>query len=203
MITNRQAALVAVLLALPATADPAAERVQKQRTYFTDTELVTQDGARVRFFSDVLRDQVVVIHFIFTHCPDACPLLTQKLVQAKAKLGDALGHGVRFVSISVDPSRDGPSQLHAFAKKQGALHPGWTFLSGDEQRVELVRKKLGDISSSATDHSTAFIAGNTRTGHWTRLRPDISPDLIAEEVQRLRADVGDAGSRPAAANRVP
>jgi protein SCO1/2 len=203
MITIRQAALVAVLLAFPATADPAGERVQKQRAYFTDTELVTQDGARVRFFSDVLRDQVVVIHFIFTHCADSCPLLTQKLVQAKAKLGDALGHGVRFVSISVDPSRDGPSQLRAFAKKQGALHPGWTFLSGDKGRIELVRKKLGEISSSPSDHSTAFIAGNTRTGRWTRLRPDTPPELIAAEVQRLQADVGDSSSGPAAASRVP
>src|SRR3954466_1919498 len=140
MITNRQAALVAVLLALPATADPAAERVQKQRTYFTDTELVTQDGARVRFFSDVLRDQVVVIHFIFTHCPDACPLLTQKLVQAKAKLGDALGHGVRFVSISVDPARDTPAELRAFARRQGAVSRGWTFLTGEPARLALVRR---------------------------------------------------------------
>src|SRR3954465_4774238 len=175
MITNRQAALVAVLLALPATADPAGERVQKQRAYFTDTELVTQDGARGRFFSDVLRDQVVVIHFIFTHCADSCPLLTQKLVQAKAKLGDALGHGVRFVSISVDPSRDGPSQLRAFAKKQGAQHPGWTFLTGERARLELVLHKLGEISDSPADHMTGFIVGNARTGHWKRLRPDVPP----------------------------
>ena len=205
MVTARQVALAAaVLVAVPAAAKPAAERARKQQAYFTDTELLTQDGNPVRFFTDVLRDQVVVIHFLFTHCAEACPLLTQKLVQARAKLGNALGHGVRFVSISVDPARDGPAELRRFARRQGAEHPGWTFLTGEKARVDLVRRKLGELSNSPADHSTAFIAGNTRTGHWTRLRPDAPPELIAEEVQRLLAESGVASFQQLpAANRAP
>jgi len=205
MVRARQIALAAaVLLAFPVSADPASERVRKQRAYFTDTELLTQEGKPVRFFSDVLRDSVVVIHFIYAHCGDACPLLTQKLVQARAKLGDALGHGVRFVSITVDPSRDRPADLRAFAKKQGAQYPGWTFLTGEKARVQLVVKKLGEMSGSPADHSTAFIAGNTRTGHWTRVRPEAPPELIALEVQRLLADTAVASSRAAPAeDRAP
>src|SRR4051812_19200731 len=101
MARTRTVALGAALLfALPAAADDAA----RQRTYFTDTELLRQDGTKVRFFTDVLRDQVVVIQFIYTHCGDACPILTQKLGRARESLGDTLGHGIRFVSISVDPA---------------------------------------------------------------------------------------------------
>src|SRR2546425_8771986 len=205
MATARQVVLAAaILVAFPAASEPVHERARKQQAYFTDTELLTQDGKRVRFFTDVLRDQVVVIHFLFTHCADACPLLTQKLVQAGAKLGNALGNDVRFVSISVDPARDGPAELRGFARRQGAVHRGWMFLTGEKARVDLVRRKLGELSSSPADHSTAFIAGNTRTGHWTRLRPDAPPDLIAGEVQRLLAESGAASSQRApAANGAP
>jgi protein SCO1/2 len=185
----------ALLLAVPAlAADAAPDRVTKQREYFTDTVLLAQDGKEVRFFEDVLKDQVVVLNFIFTRCRDACPLLTQKLVQAKAELGGALPRGVRFVSISVDPERDGPAQLRAFAEKQGAAVPGWTFLTGKKASIDLVVKKLGQYVEAPEDHSTAFIAGNARTNHWLRMRPDSPPALIAQQLQRLLAEEAPSGS---------
>lgn len=186
MTAARLALAAAVLLASPAlAADLAKERQQKQREYFTNTRLVTQDGAEVRFFEDVLEDQVVVIDFVFTRCTGACPLLTQKLVQAKAELGGALGHGVRFVSISIDPEHDGPAQLRAFAEKQGAAVPGWIFLTGRKADVDGIVKRLGQYVEAPEDHSTVFIAGSARTRHWMLLRPDSPPSLIAAQVRRL------------------
>ena len=46
----------------------------KARDYFTNMELIDQDGERLRFYDDVLKDKVVVISFIFTNCEGACPL---------------------------------------------------------------------------------------------------------------------------------
>lgn len=189
MTTFHPAALLALLLATPAlAADATPDRVEKQRSYFTNTVLLDQDGKEVRFFDDVLKDQVVVLHFIFTRCPSACPLQTQKLVAAKAELGGALPPGARFVSISIDPGFDGPAQLRAFAEKQGAKAAGWTFLTGKKDHVDQVVKKLGQYVEAVEDHSTLFIAGNARTNHWLRLRPDATSSVIADQVRRLLAE---------------
>lgn len=176
----------ALLLGAPArAADGAPDRVEKQRRYFTNTSLVAQDGRAVRFFDDVLADHVVLIDFIFTRCTGACPLLTQKLVQVKDELGDAFGRGARFVSISVDAEHDGPSQLRAFAEKHGASVSGWTFLTGKKADVDGVVKRLGQYVEAPEDHSTVFIVGNTRTGHWARLRPDSPAAVLAEQLRTL------------------
>jgi cytochrome oxidase Cu insertion factor (SCO1/SenC/PrrC family) len=176
----------ALAAALPAAA-AGADRVEKQREWFTNTTLVTQDGKEVRFFDDVLKDQVVVIQFIFTRCEGACPLTTQKLIQTRAALGGALGDGLRFVSISVDPTHDGPAQLRAFARKQGAAVPGWILLAGAKPNVDLVVKRLGQYVEAPEDHATVFIAGNARTNHWVRVRPDAPPAAIAQQLRELAA----------------
>jgi len=36
--------------------------------YFPNTPLVTQDGARVRFYDDLVRDKCVLIQFMYTTC---------------------------------------------------------------------------------------------------------------------------------------
>ncbi len=60
-----------------AAAEPAApappSREERARAYFTDTLLLDQDGRAVRFYSDVLQGNVVVVDFIFTRCTGACP----------------------------------------------------------------------------------------------------------------------------------
>lgn len=183
-------ALLAVLaVTLSATARGAPpEREQKQRSWFTNTPLVDQRGEALRFYEDVVKDHVVVINFIFTRCKDACPLLTQKLLQTRAALGGELGDRLRFVSISVDPKHDGPAQLRAFAEKQGAAVPGWSFLAGKKENVDLVVKRLGQYVDAPENHATVFIAGNARTGHWMRIRPDAPAATIAAQIESLRSE---------------
>src|SRR5512143_2535515 len=68
----------------------AADKEQRDRAYFTDLPLLTQDGRAVRFYSDVLKDHVVLINFIFTHCQDACPLLAKKLSEVQGLLSEQM-----------------------------------------------------------------------------------------------------------------
>src|SRR5512134_3006712 len=81
------------------------------RAYFTDTELVTQEGRKVRFYSDVLDGRIVLINTIYTNCQDACPLITQKLNEVRAQVGDMFGSKIYFVTITSDPVRDTPKAL--------------------------------------------------------------------------------------------
>ncbi len=181
----------------PASASPAARR-EKARAYFTDTVLVDQDGRQVRFFSDVLDGNVVLLSFIFTRCVEACPLICQKLNGVRRSLGDAFGK-VRFVSLSVDPDFDTPAELSYFARKQQAIQPNWTFLGGKKENVSLVLKKLGEWPDEPGNHTTAFMAGNVRTGHWTKIRPDMPAAAIADTLRRLVEE--DQGHGDAAAPR--
>jgi protein SCO1/2 len=196
------AAALAALAAPPAhaadpAADPAARRA-KARDYFSDTVLVNQDGKPVRFFSDVLDGNVVVVSFIFTRCVGACPLICQKLNGVRRSLGEQF-KGVRFVSLSVDPDFDTPAELRYFARKMEAVYPNWTFLSGKKENVSAVAKRLGEWPEEPGDHTTAFLAGNVRTGHWTKIRPDMPAVAIAETLQRLIAEDTGHGDTPPAA----
>ena len=178
-----------------APASPAA-REDRARSYFTDSILLDQDGRAVRFYSDVLQGNVVVVNFIFTRCTDACPLLTRRMNAVRRALGDRFGRDVRFVSISVDPEYDTPQELARFAAKQEASFTGWTWLTGKKEDVDRVRKRLGEMGENPGDHSTGFLAANVRRGHWIKIRPDASPAVVAEQVREL-ADEDRNGARPA------
>ena len=107
--------------------DPASEA--RARDYFTNLEVISQDGDRMRFYDDVLRGKVVVLNFIFTNCQGACPMMTRNLTLVRDMLGDAVGNDIHFVSISLDPVRDTPAAMKAFARthdadQQGCSSPG-------------------------------------------------------------------------------
>ncbi len=177
--------------AAPQQKEPVADIPAKKtarpdaRAYFTDTELVTQDGKKVRFYSDVLEGHTVVINVIYTNCKDACPLITQKLIEVKGQIGDLFGNQVHFVSISSDPVRDTPAALKAFAKKQKADVPGWVFLTGDKKNIDFILKKLGQFSEHVEEHSTLLIAGNVPEKRWSKIRPDAPSPAIATRLQLL------------------
>jgi cytochrome oxidase Cu insertion factor (SCO1/SenC/PrrC family) len=179
----------------PTAVSPAARR-EKARAYFTDTVLLDQDGRQVRFFSDVLDGNVVLLSFVFTRCVEACPLICQKLNGVRRSLGDEFGK-VRFVSLSVDPDFDTPAELSYFARKQQAVQPNWTFLAGRKENVSLVLRKLGEWPDEPGNHTTAFMAGNVRTGHWTKIRPDMPAAAIADTLRRLvEEDRGHGDAAP-------
>ena len=194
VIRNLLMTLCAVLMAAPlagfaqtaATDEAAAE--EKARSYFTDLEVIDQNGKRLRFYSDVLKDRVVLINFIFTNCPDACPLMTQKLIQARNLMVDAIKDDVWFVSVSIDPERDTPEAMKIFAERQGVDESRWLFLTGSKENLDTIVKRLGQYTQEVEAHSTLMLAGNTRTRHWTRVLPMVPPAGIAEKMRALAED---------------
>lgn len=174
-----------------ATADserPGAVRSVTNRWgagYFPNVPLVTQHGQTVRFYDDLLRDKAVAINLIYTHCQDACPLETARLSQVRALLGDELRRSIHFYSITIDPERDTPSVLKAYADKFQA-DPGWLFLTGAAADIRLIAKKLG--LSSLTDladrdqHMPSLMVGNAATGRWMRLSAVDNPRFLASRI---------------------
>lgn len=76
-----------------------------------DFSLHDQRGRLVRL--SAFRGEVVVLTFLYTQCPDTCPLTAERLRQTYERLGAATGH-VAFLAVSVDPRGDTPDAVRAF-----------------------------------------------------------------------------------------
>jgi protein SCO1/2 len=188
------ALLAVAALPMEATAEmTAAEQKAEQeaaraREYFTNTELINQDGETVRFFDDVLKDQVVIVNFIFTNCGGACPLMTHKLSLVRDRMEGQIGDTVRFISLSIDPERDTPAAMKEFAKTHHADHEGWVFLTGKPENLERIIKQLGQYTDDVEAHSTMMLAGNVSSAHWIKIQPHEQPPAITEKLQMLLRD---------------
>jgi protein SCO1 len=148
--------------------------------YFPNVPLTTQDGKVVHFYDDLLKDKIVAIDLIYTHCHDACPLETARLAQVQKMLGDRVGKDIFFYSISIDPDRDTPAEMKAYAEKFHA-GPGWLFLSGKQQDIELIAKKLGLYSPNwgRDGHAPDLMIGDVPAGQWMRNAATDNPRFLA------------------------
>ena len=177
---------LALALALPLGAAVANEEDDAAREYFTDLELVDQNGEKHRFYSDVLKDRVVLINVIFTNCQDACPLITQVVKRTRAELAETITDDVWFVSISTDPERDDPEALKAFAEEQGVDDARWLFLTGSKENIDHILKKIRRYNPNINAHSTQMLAGTTRERHeWLPVAPGLQPEAIAALLRGL------------------
>ncbi|MBZ5538605.1 MAG: SCO family protein [Acidobacteriia bacterium] len=156
--------------------------------YFPNVPLITQDGKTVRFYDDLLKGKLVAIDLIYTHCKDACPLETARLVQVQKMLGDRVGKDIFFYSISIDPKQDTPEVLKAYAEKFH-VGPGWTFLTGKEEDIELISKKLGLYSepdpSNRDGHTPSLMIGNEPGGQWMKNSALDNPRFLSLMIGQL------------------
>lgn len=114
----------------------ACEREAKLGRYGQLPQFALQNQLDRRFTDADLRGRVLVVDFIFTSCPDICPLLTQQLAALRKRLpSDA---PLSFVSFSVDPEHDTPARLRAFAQQHGVDVPNFWFLTGPIAEVKRV-----------------------------------------------------------------
>lgn len=124
-------------------------------------ELRDQDDATST--REQLRGKVWIANFMFTSCPDVCPILTTKLASVRGKLV-AERVPVRFVSFSVDPVTDTPAKLKRFAGERHADYPDWRFLTGPMEQIEQVVvegfKQAYERQPEQAGHAAAILHGS-------------------------------------------
>jgi len=158
MFSLRILCVLPLLAAATLTGPSIAQEADAARQYFTDVELTTQDGKPVRLYSDLLKGRVVVINSFFGTCTGSCPKMAGVLAGLQNSYADRLGKDVLFLSFSVDPEMDTPAKLKQYAEQFHAK-PGWLFLTGPKQKVDLALGKLGQKVERKEDHLTLFIVG--------------------------------------------
>lgn len=159
-----------------------------------DFSLTDRTGARVTLGD--LKGKIWLAAFIYTTCPDSCPMLSSRLA---AWQHDALAcDDLRLVSFSVDPEHDTPAVLQQYARRFGATDR-WLFLTGDKAQIIRIAREgflaAYDAAASAGSgitHSTR-IALVDRQGVVRRVYDGVGVDQRAEmlrDVKRLLAERG-------------
>jgi protein SCO1/2 len=151
-------------------------------------ELTDQHGARVT--SAGVIDGPTLIYFGYTFCPDVCPVDTAVMASAVDLLA-AAGHMVKPVFITVDPARDTPEALAAFAE---AVHPRMVALTGSEAEIAAVAKAYkvyfekvsieGSAAEYLMNHST-FTYFMMPDGIRALFRNGFPPEEMAGEIGRI------------------
>ena len=124
-------ALLLFVSAIPNTAGAGYNGSQLGRPAVTDFTLTDQTGDNFSFHT--LTGDAIVVSFIFTRCPDVCPIITQKLKSVQDDLDDSLK--VNFISISVDPHYDTPEKLTTYMATHNVE---WPHLTGEFTVIEPV-----------------------------------------------------------------
>lgn len=175
----------------PTPASDKTEAKTPAHKYFSDVELINQDGQKVRFYTDVLMGKTVVVNAFFTTCTSVCPPMTRNLEKVQEALGARIGKDVFIVSISVDPETDTPERLKSYSQKFHAK-PGWIFLTGKKANVDWALYKVGQYVEAKDDHKTGIIIGNEATGLWKKAFGLAKADELIQIVESVVNDKGEA-----------
>lgn len=174
----------------PATQTAAQQAAQK---YFTDVVLLNQNGEKMRLYSDLLKNKVVIINFFFATCQGVCLPMNRNLQKVQEALGDRVGKDAYIISITVDPTVDTPASLKEYAKKINA-RPGWYFITGDKANVDFALHKLGQYVDNKENHTNVIIIGNERTGLWKKAFGLARSDELNKVVESVLNDQPTGGS---------
>ncbi|MBU2491902.1 MAG: SCO family protein [Bacteroidetes bacterium] len=112
----------------------------------THFNLIDQDN-QSQIFPDLIKGKIGVVGYIFTNCPDICPLTTNnmRLIQEELKK-ENINDDVEFVSISFDPEVDSPEVLKNFAEIRDLDLNNWAFLTGEKSIIDSLIKEAGVIA---------------------------------------------------------
>jgi protein SCO1/2 len=153
-----------------------------------DFDLTDQTGTTFNSASQ-LKGKVWVADFIFTNCPGPCPRMSSQMHQVQTALSRV--DGVRLISFTVDPERDTPAVLAAYANRFQAQPGIWFFLTGSQDSLHHLTRDvfmLGDVNGTL-EHSTRFVLVDRIShirGFYLTSEDDAIPRIIADAKRLAR-----------------
>jgi protein SCO1/2 len=141
------------------TSDPLAGASDRAAPF----TLVDQAGAP--FSLSDQQGKAVLLDFIFTHCTGPCPILTGVKAEVQRKLSPEVAARVQFVSITLDPARDTPEVLLAYAEARKLDLSNWSFLTGSAADIDATLRAYGvgrvPVEAGDIQHTVAtFLIGS-------------------------------------------
>ncbi len=158
-----------------------------QGRHLPNVILETHDGRQVRFYDDLVKDRLVVVNMMYANCSKLCPPNTANLLRVQEVLRDHVGKDVFMYSLTLQPAIDKPLDLRRYMEKY-KIGPGWTFLTGEPEHVELLRRRLGFYTlDAAADADLKQHTGMLRIGHdaldrWSMIPAQATPRQIVNSI---------------------
>ncbi|MHB8579510.1 MAG: SCO family protein [Ignavibacteriaceae bacterium] len=115
--------------------------------------LLNQDSAKVNFPSD-FKGKILVITFIYTNCPDICPMTTHNMQNVQQKLAKEGITNVQFAAMSFDPIRDTPKVLKEYAEVRDMDLRNFIFLTGNKKNIDAI---IHEFDFIAIPGDTTFV----------------------------------------------
>jgi protein SCO1/2 len=141
-----------------------------------DVEVVTQNGQRLHFYSDLVAGRLVAVNFIFTSCTTVCPVMGARTAALQSLLGSRAS-AVTIISISIDPKNDTPELLLAWSRRFKA-RPGWTLVTGEKGEIERLVRAFGIATADPASHVPLLLIGDPHGG-WERVDGLAEPSKLA------------------------
>ena len=118
-----------------------------------DFEYLNQDSVLIS--SKDLKDKLWIVDFFFTSCPTICPPMTSNMKYLTEETADLAEH-VQFLSFSIDPKRDTPSNLRNYIQARELTANNWSFFTGDEDATHLLAKSFFNGAERNDDADGGF-----------------------------------------------
>jgi protein SCO1 len=141
-----------------------------------------------------LRKNTVALAFLYTRCPDVCPLTAGQFRAAQRSLGDNASK-VEFVAVSVDPEGDTPAAVREFSSLHD-LSERWHYLVGARAQLEAVWALygIGSFASSgarAVDHNDAIYLIDSRGRERAILHSSDPTNWLLDDLRALIREGSD------------
>ena len=142
--------------------------------------LVGSDGKP--FASTKLAGKPFAIFFGFTHCPDVCPTTLARLAKLRKQLGKG-DDAFAIVFVTVDPERDGPTEVGAYTGLFGTPVIG---LTGTPAQIAQIKQQYKIFSEKVAQPDGGYSMDHTATV--------LLMDRAGQFIATLAPDEGDAAA---------
>ena len=186
---NRRALFGLAALPLASTRRPTPSPAASTggRRNFPNVELDTHDERKLRFYDDLMKTKIDMVNFFYTQCDGICIPVTSNLRKVQDLFGDRVGRDVFMYSFSLKAKEDSPEALRAYMKSH-KVGPGWTFLTGDPDDLESMRRHLGFTDpdpardADTTNHTGMVRYGNEGLSLWAAFPGMSEAEAIAKSI---------------------
>ncbi len=147
-------------------------------------QLTDQAGKSVSLAQ--FKGKPVVLTFLYTHCPDVCPLTAERLHSTMLKLGSQ-AQNVGILAVSTDPKRDTAEEAINFSKAHN-MQNYWHFLIGKEQTLAPIWSEYSIYAQQQqqqVNHTMALYVIDKQGRERVFLSSDFTPDQMTKDLQIL------------------